>query len=266
MGTEKENIGEDLEGVVGGNDEAAFVGVAGESSELTQRGEARTKRAGISGDGLGEQRANKSLVGGLFGSGDSLNAERAVGDAPVLDEAAERGTNERRGCGCRETIIHYVGEKAVGAKDSTLETGKHVVEHAEKAAVGLKDKATMAGCTAAHYSCKKAVEGTKAVASAVKGAAEYAGHKAAEIVSKPLSTTKDVATSTGESAKEYTGRNLLDSLYHNKKILNHNYDLLGVGVGGQIQGLLGVCVQEEKMAGALLWVAEAESLMVMKMV
>ncbi|KAC0180471.1 hypothetical protein FH972_027086 [Carpinus fangiana] len=165
-----------------------------------------------------------------------------------------------------ETIIHYVGEKVVGAKDSTLETGKHVVEHAEKAAVGLKDKATVAGCTAAHYSCKKAMEGTKAVASAVKGATEYAGHKAAEIVSKPLFATKDVAASTGESAKEYTARNLLDSLYLNKKIFNHNYDLLGVGVGGQIQGLLGVCVQEEKMAGALLWVVEAESLMVMKMV
>ena len=39
---------------------------------------------------LSQQRANQGRVGGLFRSGNTLNSERAVGDAPVLDETAER--------------------------------------------------------------------------------------------------------------------------------------------------------------------------------
>lgn len=36
-----------------------------------------------------EQGANEGRVCGLFGSGDTLDAKSAVGDAPLLDEAAK---------------------------------------------------------------------------------------------------------------------------------------------------------------------------------
>lgn len=37
-----------------------------------------------------EERSEERRIGGLFRSGDSLNAEGVIGNAPLLDEAAER--------------------------------------------------------------------------------------------------------------------------------------------------------------------------------
>lgn len=79
---------EELRDVVGGNQGAVLVGVASERSESRQSresggGKCRSRRS------LVEQGANEGGVGWLLRSGDSLDAERAVGDAPVLDEAAE---------------------------------------------------------------------------------------------------------------------------------------------------------------------------------
>ena len=72
-----------------GNERAILIRVASESSESAERGESELRGGGIGG-GLVEQGADEGRVCGLFGSGDSLDAKSAVGDAPLLDEAAER--------------------------------------------------------------------------------------------------------------------------------------------------------------------------------
>lgn len=65
---------------MGGHDEAVLVGVPGERPELAER---RERGA------LGEEGADEVGVGWLLRGGDALDAEGAVGDAPVLDEAAK---------------------------------------------------------------------------------------------------------------------------------------------------------------------------------
>ncbi|XP_023534218.1 seed biotin-containing protein SBP65-like [Cucurbita pepo subsp. pepo] len=116
--------------------------------------------------------------------------------APIAEKAKDYTVSAGR------TTAHYLGEKAVVAKDVAIESGKVAAGYAGKAAEDLKDKTAVAGWSTAHYSCDTAVEGTKAAARLVKGAAEYAG----AIAAKPLSAAKNVAESTGETVKDYTAR------------------------------------------------------------
>ncbi|RDX82167.1 Seed biotin-containing protein SBP65, partial [Mucuna pruriens] len=104
------------------------------------------------------------------------------------------------------TTASYVGEKAVQAKDITVEGGKSAAGYAAKVAADLKDKATAAGWTAAHFSTEKTVDGTKAAAHVVEGAAGYAGHKAAQLASMSAGAVKGLAASAGDSAKGYTAK------------------------------------------------------------
>ncbi|KAK7324689.1 hypothetical protein VNO77_28444 [Canavalia gladiata] len=134
-------------------------------------------------------------------------AKGYTAQAPATDKAkgyTAQAAEKAKSAG--STTAQYVGEKAVQAKDVTVEGGKSAAGYAGKVASDLKDKATAAGWAAAHFSADKTVQGTKAAAQAVEGVAGYAGHKAADLASKSVETVKGLAASAGETAKEYTAR------------------------------------------------------------